>query len=52
MAATASSIAANMIDAQPVFFIAHLVTEAITRAVIPKCIICCRRRDDSSTGKA
>jgi hypothetical protein len=41
--ATASSIAATKIDDQPTFFIAHLVTEAITQTVIAETIIYGRR---------
>src|SRR4030095_14755800 len=41
--ATASSIAATKIDDQPTFFIAHLVTEAITQAVFAETIIYGRR---------
>ena len=37
--ATASTIVATKMDDEPTFFIAHLVTEAITHTVIAKCII-------------
>jgi len=51
MTATASSIAATKIDDQPTFFIAYIVTEAITQAAIVERIIYGRRNKRFVEGK-
>jgi hypothetical protein len=51
MTAMASNIAATKIDDQPTFFIAHLVTEAITQTVIAETIIYGRRETGFAEGK-
>jgi hypothetical protein len=49
--ATASSIAATKIDDQPTFCIVHLVTEAITQAVIAETITYGRRETGFAEAK-
>jgi hypothetical protein len=49
--ARASSTTATRIDGTAAFFIAHLVTEAITQAVIAETIIYARRETEFVEGK-
>ena len=51
MIATANSIAATKIDDQPTFFIAYIVTKAITQAAIVERIIYGRRKKRFVEGK-